>query len=413
MKKSRQLPMVAPTDYPGPTWNGLPRWVQVQRNWWLKNQDVIGLPSPDPVWDDEDPLSEGLHRLHDALVEAQIRDPKPPPWWVFDDDKVTQDVAEAWLKHVRCPVCEYAGSADWGSDPWTLECLDCEGTWTPDWVTPWGPPTPKAEPRRYTKGECVICGKSNRRMNPAGPYSFVCHPKRPDDIEMGHGWGGGWIDVLNYQPPDWDALRAWAETSCATLFFRDFQLGYYRYLPVSFRFCYGCGAFFAARLDDQDYCSRECGPMPPKYALRLREMASKASPGFRRVDVFDRDGWTCHICGEPVDRDSADPLSRASLDHVVPIARGGLHTLENVKCAHLRCNIRKSDDVWVGKEAVGLRTSLRAEVKRSQEPLEVPLGWDTKEVFDAQSGVEALRNFVENQETKALQWKEGETPFPP
>jgi HNH endonuclease len=174
------------------------------------------------------------------------------------------------------------------------------------------------------------------------------------------------------------------------VFFRDFQRGYYRYLPVSFQFCRGCRALFAARLDDQDYCSRECGPMPPKYAVRLREMAVKASPGFRRADVFERDGWVCHICGDPVDRESADPLNRASLDHVVPIARGGLHTLEYVKCAHLRCNIRKSDDEWVGKEAVGLRPALRAEAGRSPEPLRVPLGREVAEVYEVQPGVEAL-----------------------
>ena len=30
-----------------------------------------------------------------------------------------------------------------------------------------------------------------------------------------------------------------------------------------------------------------------------------------------------------------------SLDHVVPLSRGGSHTLGNVRCAHLICNIRK------------------------------------------------------------------------
>jgi len=35
-----------------------------------------------------------------------------------------------------------------------------------------------------------------------------------------------------------------------------------------------------------------------------------------------------------------DPLS-ASLDHVLPLARGGRHTRENVRLTHLRCNVRR------------------------------------------------------------------------
>ena len=35
-----------------------------------------------------------------------------------------------------------------------------------------------------------------------------------------------------------------------------------------------------------------------------------------------------------------DPMS-ASLDHIVPLSRGGTHTLDNVQLAHLACNERK------------------------------------------------------------------------
>ena len=36
------------------------------------------------------------------------------------------------------------------------------------------------------------------------------------------------------------------------------------------------------------------------------------------------------------------PMS-ASLDHVIPIARGGEHSYANTQIAHLTCNIRKRD----------------------------------------------------------------------
>jgi len=65
-----------------------------------------------------------------------------------------------------------------------------------------------------------------------------------------------------------------------------------------------------------------------------------------RIAVYERDGWTCQICGEPVDRD-ADPKSDwyPSLDHIVPRSKGGANTLDNLRTAHRWCNcIRGAED---------------------------------------------------------------------
>lgn len=60
------------------------------------------------------------------------------------------------------------------------------------------------------------------------------------------------------------------------------------------------------------------------------------------ADLYARDGGLCGICREPVDRalEWPDPMS-ASVDHVLPFNRGGLHTWDNVQLAHLACNVRK------------------------------------------------------------------------
>lgn len=57
------------------------------------------------------------------------------------------------------------------------------------------------------------------------------------------------------------------------------------------------------------------------------------------LEVFERDGWLCGICGETVNKDLRwpDPMS-ASIDHVWPLSMGGAHTMDNLRCAHLRCN---------------------------------------------------------------------------
>lgn len=67
---------------------------------------------------------------------------------------------------------------------------------------------------------------------------------------------------------------------------------------------------------------------------------------FRNVDVFERDGWVCGICGGDVDRDLVWPdHMSASLDHIVPVSKGGTHTLDNVQCSHFICNSLKQAEV--------------------------------------------------------------------
>lgn len=59
-------------------------------------------------------------------------------------------------------------------------------------------------------------------------------------------------------------------------------------------------------------------------------------------DVFDRDGWRCYICGiEVFDLKSKTALNKAELEHVIPLSRGGEHTMENLKCSCRRCNALK------------------------------------------------------------------------
>lgn len=86
------------------------------------------------------------------------------------------------------------------------------------------------------------------------------------------------------------------------------------------------------------------------HKRRALKAGSSAGPAFSNATVFERDGWVCGLCDESVPRDAVwpDPLS-ASLDHVVPLSRGGAHSLENTQLTHLACNVRKGarEDVSV------------------------------------------------------------------
>ena len=51
--------------------------------------------------------------------------------------------------------------------------------------------------------------------------------------------------------------------------------------------------------------------------------------------VYRRDRGRCHVCGKKVG--DAD----ASLDHLLPLSRGGAHAPWNVRLAHRQCNFRR------------------------------------------------------------------------
>lgn len=70
--------------------------------------------------------------------------------------------------------------------------------------------------------------------------------------------------------------------------------------------------------------------------------APAEGPRFTRRQVLERDGFICQLCTDPIDMalKHPDPMS-ATLDHVVPLARGGVHSLTNSQAAHRICNMRK------------------------------------------------------------------------
>jgi 5-methylcytosine-specific restriction endonuclease McrA len=55
--------------------------------------------------------------------------------------------------------------------------------------------------------------------------------------------------------------------------------------------------------------------------------------------ILERDGHVCHICNRNVSP------GQVAFDHVMPISRGGSHTAENIKVAHVRCNLVKNDSL--------------------------------------------------------------------
>ena len=59
--------------------------------------------------------------------------------------------------------------------------------------------------------------------------------------------------------------------------------------------------------------------------------------------VFERDDWRCYLCGfrGPKDKTPSTDKWGLTLDHIVPVSKGGAHVESNLRTAHRRCNSRK------------------------------------------------------------------------
>lgn len=107
------------------------------------------------------------------------------------------------------------------------------------------------------------------------------------------------------------------------------------------RECEFCGKSFTAANARFSHCSSRCA----RHAVKIRRRALMADAFVEPVTVRDlvsRDGWVCGICGGDVDMSFRHPHPESlTIDHVVPIALGGDHSLQNTQLAHNLCNTMK------------------------------------------------------------------------
>jgi len=75
---------------------------------------------------------------------------------------------------------------------------------------------------------------------------------------------------------------------------------------------------------------------PVPSVIRLAYMIKRPRPQRKltRLEVFNRDQYTCQYCGKQT--------HQLTLDHVIPRYRGGEHVWENVVSACIPCNRRKA-----------------------------------------------------------------------
>lgn len=117
--------------------------------------------------------------------------------------------------------------------------------------------------------------------------------------------------------------------------------------------CAICGKAFYSQYANQKYCSVACKRKWKRGGSSIRRRCRKYGvyydPSVKADDVFTRDGYVCRICGKPCDvNDKSWGTSGAmapTVDHIIPLAKGGAHIWSNVQCAHAICNSYKRDIV--------------------------------------------------------------------
>ena len=62
-----------------------------------------------------------------------------------------------------------------------------------------------------------------------------------------------------------------------------------------------------------------------------------------RFKIYHKARYRCYICDVRVEVTPKLVDNQASLDHIIPLSKGGDHTYENTRCCCRKCNLEKGD----------------------------------------------------------------------
>ena len=118
--------------------------------------------------------------------------------------------------------------------------------------------------------------------------------------------------------------------------------------------CEACGETFYSQYKHQRYCSKSCKGRyrGGNFKNRCKKYNVFYDPSVTPIKVFERDHYQCKICGLLCNTDDNTwngffGAWYPTVDHIIPLSRGGTHTWDNVQCAHARCNSVKRDLITV------------------------------------------------------------------
>lgn len=200
------------------------------------------------------------------------------------------------------------------------------------------------------KAKCKLCGKEYIKRNGKSLYcSDECkaeatrrrqqqwradHPDYGKQYRKDHPEA---VERFKEKHPNYERDR-WRKIRGTEIFKRE---------------CVICGKEFETPFPQAITCSEGCQKMYKNYRhnhrLDIMKENGEVDSSITIGKLIERDEGICHICGEKIDQEdySYKNGSRVTghnyptIDHVIPISKGGTHTWDNVKLAHMVCNARK------------------------------------------------------------------------
>lgn len=121
--------------------------------------------------------------------------------------------------------------------------------------------------------------------------------------------------------------------------------------------CECCGGVYMKKHRNSKYCSIECVNRVNNAVQkdrRVQRIAAKKRDPITLERLFEKEKGICYLCGGVCDRNAFTVREDGtfiafneypSIDHVIPISRGGTHTWDNVRLAHRLCNTLKGTNV--------------------------------------------------------------------
>lgn len=189
---------------------------------------------------------------------------------------------------------------------------------------------------------CPICGKVFLPKTSKRIYcSRACAGKanKPRTAKYNH------CKVCGKEMPIQNRKGAYCSQECRKQGLKKNQPKPKKQIRLYKKECRTCGKEFETHYSFAAFCSDTCRHRHDSrnYKKRLRKCAEKDKT-ITLEKLFERDGGVCAICGKVLqlggNKLSADA---PTIDHVKPLAKGGVHIWENVQLACRHCNSSKGD----------------------------------------------------------------------
>lgn len=226
---------------------------------------------------------------------------------------------------------------------------------------------PNPEP---TEKICVICGKPFKTRREA---TTTCGHECALEKEKRHTWKGV-RHQYDHTWDEWVKLQRKKKEEAEAI--KKIEKRFYEAAHTVEKECAICGTvFYCLDSVNRKTCSSECSQKFKRAKRRKDDRIPKDRIYDRDINnhrLYVRDKGICWLCGGACEWDDVTTTDGKirygnkypSVDHIIPISLNGTHSWDNVRLAHLGCNISRSNTM-VGFEPIDPVIAYQCKAKSS------------------------------------------------